>query len=395
MLLSMALIILVGFVLGGLLHRIGIPSLIGMMAAGVLLGPTLLNMISPNLLLIGPELRQMALIVILLRAGLALDLKDLQAIGRPAVLLSFVPATFELLAVMGLSHLLLGLSLLDGAILGAILAAVSPAVVVPRMLNLMERQWGQTHKVPQLVMAGASADDLFVIMVFSILLAVATGSGWSMAIVLKLPVSIVAGIGLGYGVGWTLVAVFRRWHMRDTVKVLVLLSASFMMVALEPLVPFFPYSGLLGVMSLGVAILHRYPVLAKRITGKFSKIWVASELMLFALVGAAVDFSVLGQTGILAVMVVVGALMIRMMGVGVSLLKTPLTPKERGFVALAYLPKATVQAAIGSIPLAMGLASGGLMLSIAVLAIVISAPIGALAIDHTAQRLLSPSHTTR
>ena len=395
MLLSIALIVIVGFVLGGVLQRLGIPGLIGMMAAGVVLGPTMFNLIDPKVLLIAPDLRQMALIVILLRAGLALDLKDLQAIGRPAVLLSFVPATFELLAVMGLSHFLLGLSWLDGAILGAILAAVSPAVVVPRMLNLMERQWGQSHKVPQLVMAGASADDLYVIMVFSILLAVATGSGWSWTMILELPVSIVLGIVLGYLLGWGLVLVFKRIHMRDTVKVLVMLSASFLMVAVEPLIPSIPYSGLLGVMSLGVAILHRYPLLAKRITGKFAKIWVASELMLFALVGAAVDFSVLGQAGFLAFMVVVGALMIRMAGVEVSLLKTPLTAKERLFVALAYLPKATVQAAIGSIPLAMGLPSGGLLLSIAVLAIVISAPMGALAIDHTAHRLLGQSHTNR
>lgn len=395
MMLSIALIVIVGFVFGGLLQRLGIPGLIGMMAAGVVLGPTMFNLIDPKVLLIAPDLRQMALIVILLRAGLALDLKDLQTIGRPAVLLSFVPATFELLAVMGLSHFLLGLSWLDGAILGAILAAVSPAVVVPRMLNLMERQWGQTHKVPQLVMAGASADDLYVIMVFSILLAVATGSGWSWTMILELPVSIVLGIVLGYLLGWGLALVFKRVHMRDTVKVLVMLSASFLMVAVEPLIPSIPYSGLLGVMSLGVAILHRYPLLAKRITGKFAKIWVASELMLFALVGAAVDFSVLGQAGFLAFMVVVGALMIRMAGVGVSLLKTPLTAKERLFVALAYLPKATVQAAIGSIPLAMGLPSGGLLLSIAVLAIVISAPMGALAIDHTAHRLLGQSHTNR
>jgi solute carrier family 9B (sodium/hydrogen exchanger), member 1/2 len=392
-LLSLALIVILGFLFGGVLNRMGIPGLIGMIVAGVVLGPTMANVIDPRLMLIAPELRQMALIVILLRAGLALDLKDLKAVGRPAVLMSFVPATLELVAVMLLANGLLGLPLLDGAILGAILAAVSPAVVVPRMLSLMEHHVGQTHKVPQLIMAGASADDLFVIMVFSILMSVATGNGWSPVQVLTLPTSIILGIVMGYGMGWGLVLVFKRIHIRDTVKVLVMISVAFLMVALEPLVPAIPYSGLLGVMSLGVAVLHRYPVLAKRITGKFAKIWVAAELMLFALVGAAVDFTVLRGVGLLAVVVVVGALFVRMIGVQVSLLKTPLTGHERLFAGLAYLPKATVQAAIGSIPLAMGLPSGALILSVAVLAIVISAPLGAIAIDRSATRLLGQTHT--
>ena len=389
MLLSLALILLVGLTFSGILNRLHIPGILGMLLAGILLGPYGLNRIAPEILVLSKELRALALIVILLRAGLSLDLQDLRQIGRSALWMTFVPATFELSAIVLLAPWLLGISLLDAAILGAVLAAVSPAVVIPRMLKLMDEGYGQTHKIPQLIMAGASVDDVYVIVLFSSFIAMAQGKGFSVAAFLEIPAAILTGVIGGALIGVTLIRFFKFFHMRDTVKVLVLLSTSFLFVAFENNYgSILPFSDYLAVMAMGAIILQKYGLLANRIAGKFAKGWVAAELLLFVLVGAAVDLSNLASIGPKVVLVLILALAVRMAGVFVSLLASDLTLKEKLFSAIAYLPKATVQAAIGSIPLSLGLPSGQLILSTAVLAILITAPLGAFGIDLTYKRLL-------
>lgn len=392
MLTSIALILLIGFTLSGILGKLRLPGLLGMIATGIILGPYGLDAISPEILDISAELRQIALIVILARAGLSLDLKDLKKVGRPAFLLCFVPATFELLTVTLLAPSLLGITRLEAAILGTVLAAVSPAVVVPRMLHLMESGYGKEKKIPQMIMAGASVDDVYVIVLFTAFLGMQGGSGFDAASLMKVPVSVISGIAVGILAGYVLVRIFKMFHMRDTIKVLIILSVSMLMVSVEELLkPWFPMSGLLAVMAIGGTILKSYELLAKRIMGKFSKIWVGSEILLFVLVGAAVNITALGGTGIKALILIFSALLVRMLGVALGVSGTTLTVKERLFCAIAYLPKATVQAAIGSIPLAMGVPAGGTILSVAVLAIMVTAPLGAIGIDRTYKVLLTPS----
>ncbi|MBW8382855.1 MAG: cation:proton antiporter [Youngiibacter sp.] len=392
MLTSIALILLIGFTLSGILGKLGLPGLLGMIATGIILGPYGLNLVSPEILDISSELRQIALIVILARAGLSLDLKDLKKVGRPAFLLCFVPATFELVTITLLAPSLLGVTRLEAAILGAVLAAVSPAVVVPRMLHLMESGYGREKKIPQMIMAGASVDDVYVIVLFTAFLGMQGGSGFDAASLVKVPVSVVSGIAVGVLAGYILVRIFKMFHMRDTIKVLIILSVSMLMVSVEELLkPWFPMSGLLAVMAIGGTILKTYELLAKRIMGKFSKIWVGSEILLFVLVGAAVNITALGGTGVKALILIFTALIVRMLGVAISVSGTNLTLKERLFCAIAYLPKATVQAAIGSIPLAMDIPAGGTILSVAVLAIMVTAPLGAIGIDRTYTLLLTSS----
>ena len=390
MLLSLALILLIGLALSGIMIKLKLPGLLGMLLAGIILGPTMLNLISPQILDISKDLRQIALIIILTRAGLSLDIKDLKKVGRPALLMCFVPATFDLVAVTLFAPMLFHISTLDAAILGAVLAAVSPAVVVPRMLKLMESGYGTNHSIPQMIMAGSSADDVYVIVLFAAFMGMATGNGFSAFTLLSIPISILLGILLGIMSGLMLIRLFRIVHMRDTIKVLIILSASFLFVTLESaLKTTIPLSGLLAVMALGATLLGKYESLAKRLSGKFAKSWVAAELLLFVLVGAAVDIRYIAQVGIAAVVLLVGALIMRMVGVNVCLINTRLNHKEKLFTSIAYLPKATVQAAIGSIPLAAGLASGNTILSIAVLSIIITAPLGAIGIDNTYKKLLS------
>jgi solute carrier family 9B (sodium/hydrogen exchanger), member 1/2 len=393
MLISLALMFLIGLVLGELFQRLQIPGLVAMILTGVVLGPSVLNWIDPALLAIAPDLREIALIVILLRVGLQLDLKDLKMVGRPAFLLSFLPALLETAAMTLLAHFLLSMPWLEAAILGAVIAAVSPAVVVPRMLHLMETGAGWEKRIPHLIIAGASIDDIFVIVLFTGLVGMWSTGTFAMTSLLLIPVAILLGLILGIAVGWLLVFFFRRFHVRDTFKVLVILGISFFLVWLDKATePWLPYSGLIAVIGLGGTILKTYDMLAKRLVGKFSKIWVFAELMLFVLVGAAVDITLIPQIGLSVVVVLFGALTIRMLGVFLSLLKTNLTWKERWFVAFAYIPKATVQAAIGSIPLTLGVASGEVILAVAVLAILITAPLGAFLIDHTKKSLLEMEH---
>lgn len=392
MLLSFALIILLGFAMKGIFEKLKIPGLLGMLLAGILLGPHLLNLISPEIISVSADLREIAMIIILVRVGLTLDLKDLKKVGRPAILISFVPATLEIIAVTLLAPRLLHISTIDAAVLGAILGAVSPAIIVPKMLHLMEAGYGQKNKIPQMILAGASLDDIYVIVLFTSFLSLAMGEGFKSSQLLRIPASIVTGLIIGLIIGYLLVQLFKRIHMRDTVKVLLILGLSFLLMGLEQTINrAFPFSGFLAVMAVGGAILKSYEILAKRITGKFSKIWVAAELILFVMLGSAVDIGHMRGAGLSAVILILAALLCRSIGVMICLIRTPLNRKERAFCIIASLPKATVQAAIGAVPLAYGLSSGSIILMISVLSILISAPLGAVGIQLSYTKLLERS----
>jgi len=389
MLISFALILICGFVLSGIFQKLRLPGLLGMLITGIVLGPFVLNLIDPNILAISADLREIALIVILARAGLSLDIKDLKKVGRPAILMCFVPATFEIIGAVLLAPPLLGVSVVEAAIMGAMLGAVSPAIIVPKMLTLMEKGYGTHKSIPQLIMAGASADDIYAIVLFTSFIGVYKGGSFDLLTLLKIPVSILTGLAVGIGIGFILVKIFKKLHIRDTIKVLVILGICFLLVGFEEYITaIIPFSGLLAVMALGGTILKMYEVLAKRISGKFSKVWVASELVLFVLVGAAVDIRYVYSAGLAAVLVIFGALAFRAIGVFVSLIKSGLTFKEAIFCNIGYLPKATVQAAVGAVPLAAGVAAGNIILSVAVLSIILTAPLGAIGIDFTYKKLL-------
>lgn len=390
MLYSLAIMVLCGMILSGTMQKLKLPGLVGMLLTGIVLGPNALNLIAPELLNVSADLRQIALIVILTRAGLALDIKDLKRVGRPAILMCFIPATFEITATTIFAPMFFPVSHLEAAIMGTVLGAVSPAVIVPKMLKLMEHGYGREKSIPQLIMAGASVDDIYVIVLFTSFMGMYQGSSFDAVSLFKIPAAIVTGLMAGILLGLVLVMLFQRIHMRDTAKILILLSTAFLLISLETAIKkYVPMSGLLAVMSLGGTILKKNDILAKRLSGKFSKIWVAAELMLFILVGATVDISYAAKAGFMAVALIFLALAIRICGVFVCLVKTPISPKERLFCAIAYLPKATVQAAIGGLPLAAGVAAGNTILTVAVLAILITAPLGAMGVDSTYQRLLA------
>lgn len=389
MLTSIALILLSGLLLGSLFSKMKLPGLLGMILTGIVLSPHALNLIDPSILNISSDLRQIALVIILTRAGLSLDITDLKKVGRPAVLMCFIPACVEILGTVILAPLLLGVTTLEAAVLGSVIAAVSPAVVVPRMIRLMEEGYGRDKSIPQMILAGASVDDVFVIVVFSVFTSLAATGSVSAACFLQIPVSILLGVLLGAVLGLILVWFFRKYHMRDSVKILIILSFSFLLLALqEKLEGIVPVSGLLAIMSLGVVVKQKYKVLAVRLSGKYNKLWVAAEIFLFVLVGATVDLRYAWAAGAAAVLLVAGALIFRMAGVAVSLFKTGLTKRERLFCMLAYTPKATVQAAIGAIPLSMGLPCGQIVLTVAVLSILITAPFGAICVDRLHPKLL-------
>ena len=392
MLLSISIITLTALLLSQLFIKLRLPGIIGMLLTGIILGPFVLDLIDSSILSLSMDLRQIALIVILIRAGLSLDLEDLKKVGRPALLLSFVPASIEMIAIIIFAPLFFGISYLDAAIMGAIIAAVSPAVVVPRMIKLMESGYGKEKKIPQLIMAGASIDDVFVIVVFTSLIQVYQGSTVSILTFLFIPISIVLGVFIGIISGIALSAFFKKFHMRDTIKVLIIFSVGFLFIVLEKTISeYLPISGLVGIMALGGTILKKHMVLAKRLVGKFEKIWVIAEIMLFVLVGAAVDITVIVDLGLFALLLIVISMVFRMMGVLIALIKTKLNQKEKLFVCVSYAPKATVQAAIGAIPLSLGIASGNLILTVAVLAILITAPFGAILMDKTYHKLLERS----
>lgn len=392
MLLSIGLILIVGMTLGWLCKKIRLPALIGMLATGIVLGPYVLNMFDSSILGISSEIRKTALIIILTRAGLSLDISGLKKIGRPAFLMCFLPATFELAGMLLLGPKLLRLSLLESAIMGAVLAAVSPAVVVPRMVKLMEEGYGTKEGIPQLILAGASVDDVFVIVLFTTFTGMAQGEGISVIKFVNIPVSIIAGIVIGILAGFLLSKFFEKVHIRDTVKILIILSLSFILAALEDMMTtVITFSSLISIMFIGVALQKFREPVAKRLSVKYNKLWVGAEVFLFVLVGATVNINYLGNVGIKALIVILAALVFRMAGVFACLLGTGFNSKERIFTMMAYTPKATVQAAIGGIPLALGLACGDTVLTVAVLAIVLTAPLGAFAIDVSYRKLLKKS----
>ena len=389
MLTSIALLWLLGMALGAAARKLHLPALVGMLLAGILLGPFGADLLSPALLSVSADLRRLALILILLRAGLSLDLGSLRRSGRSAVLLCFLPAACEVLGMVLLAPRLLGVSVLDAAILGAVVGAVSPAVIVPRMLDLMEAGYGTEQGIPQMVLAGASVDDVFVVVLFSSFTGMASGGRFSPAALAGVPVSILLGAALGLGLGGLLARFFARFPLRDSAKAILLLALSILLTALEDrLGSRVPFSGLLAVLGTGLGLYRRQPAAAQRLAAKFGRLWVAAEILLFALVGAQLNLEYAAASGRTAVLLVLGALCFRALGVLLCMAGSPLNPKERLFAVLAYLPKATVQAAIGGVPLAMGLSCGQVVLTVAVIAILLTAPLGAIAIDVSYRRLL-------
>lgn len=390
MLLSISLILILGMFMGWICQKIKLPSLLGMLITDIVLGPYVLNLLDDSILGISAELRKIALIIILTRAGLGLDLSGLKKIGRPAVLMCFVPASFELIGMILLAPKLMGLTVLEAAIMGAVLAAVSPAVVVPRMVKLMDEGYGVNEGIPQLILAGASVDDVYVIVLFSTFVGMMQGEGASILKFVNIPISIFLGIAIGLLIGVLLAYFFKKMHIRDTSKVLIILSISFLLVVMEDkLSTPITFSALIAIMFIGIGLQKKRETVAKRLSVKYGKLWVAAEVFLFVLVGATVNIGYLGKVGVKALIVIIGALVFRMFGVFVCLLGTSLKRKERLFTMLAYTPKATVQAAIGGIPLALGFTCGDLVLTVAVLAIVLTAPLGAFAIDLSYKKLLN------
>ena len=390
MLLSIALIMLIGMASGYICRRLKLPGLLGMIITGIILGPYVLDLIDPSILNISADLRKIALIIILTRAGLTLDINDLKRVGRPAILMCFVPATFELAGMLLLAPRILGISLLEAAIMGAVVAAVSPAVVVPKMIKLIDEGYGTKKSIPQLILAGASVDDVYVIVLFSTCTGLAKGDRVSAMSFINIPVSVVLGIALGIASGWLLAVYFKKVHVRDTIKVIIVLSISFILVSAEnALSTPITFSALIAVMFMGIALSRYRNETAVRLSGKFNRLWVGAEVVLFVLVGASVDIGYALSAGAGAVILIFGVLIFRIAGVFVCLTGTNLNMKERLFCMLAYTPKATVQAAIGSVPLAMGLSCGSIVLTVAVLAILITAPLGAFMIDLTYKKLLS------
>lgn len=396
MLTSLALIFLVGLAMGAICQKLKLPRIIGMLVTGIVLGPYVLDFLDPSILSISAELRKMALIIILLKAGLSLDIQDLKRAGRPAILLSFVPATCEIIGYILVAPPLLGISRTEAAVMGAVLAAVSPAVVVPRMVNLMEKKYGTGKAIPQMIMAGASCDDIFVIVLFTTFLNMAQGGSAKIMDFLNIPISIVLGILLGAVTGYGLALFFETAYahkhcVRNSMKLIIVLGFSFLMIAIEGwLEGKVSVSGLLAVVSMACVLkMKSTEFVSKRLSEKFGKLWLAAEVVLFVLVGAAVDIRYTVSAGISAVLLIFVALVFRAVGVCLCMIGTNLNRKERLFCVLAYLPKATVQAAIGSVPLAAGLPCGKIVLSVAVLAIIITAPIGAFAMDSTYQKLLT------
>lgn len=396
MLTSLALIFLVGLLMSALCKKIKLPGIIGMLGTGILLGPFCFNLLDSSILDISAELRQLALIIILLKAGLSLNLSDLKRVGRPAVMMAFVPASFEILAFILFAPSILGITRVEAAVMGAVLGAVSPAVVIPRMVQLMENGYGTKKSIPQMILAGSSCDDIFVIVLFTTFVSMAQGGTARVQDFMNIPISIVLGVLLGVATGWVMSTFFetayrRKQYIRNSLKVIIILGVSFLLMAAEKqLEGIVSVSGLLAVVSMACVIkLKSTEFVVKRLSEKFGKLWLAAEVILFVLVGAAVDIRYTLKAGAAALLMIAVALVFRAVGVCLCLFKTNISAKERLFCVIAYLPKATVQAAIGSVPLALGLDCGQLVLSVAVLAILITAPLGALGMDLTYPKLLT------
>lgn len=390
MLISIAFMFLMGMFLGWICKKLHLPSLIGMMLTGVILGPYALNLIDGSILNISADLRKIALIIILTRAGLTLNINDLKKVGRPAVLMCFLPATFEIIGMVILAPMLFGVSVLEAAIIGSVVGAVSPAVIVPKMIKLIEDGYGKEKSIPQLILAGASVDDVFVIVLFTSFLGLAQGKQISAMSFVNIPISICLGIAIGFLCGLILSKFFEKVHIRDTAKVIIILSISFVLVTIEDnMTGVISFSALISIMFIGIAMQRYRTEASSRLSVKFNKLWVCAEILLFVLVGATVDINYVTGAALPAILLLFGVLCFRMLGVFLCLLHTKLSLKERLFCMFAYMPKATVQAAIGGVPLAMGLACGNVVLTIAVMAILITAPLGAFLIDLTYKKLLT------
>ena len=395
MLTSLSFIFLVGLAMGAICQKLKLPRIIGMLATGIVLGPYVLDLLDPSILSISSDLRKMALIIILLKAGLSLNLEDLKKVGRPAIMMAFVPATFELIGYLVFAPLILGITRVEAAVMGSVLAAVSPAVVVPRMVQLMENKYGTETAIPQMIMAGASCDDIFVIVLFTTFLSMAQGGSADIKAFVNIPISIILGIILGAIVGYLLYLFFetayaKKHYVRNSMKVIIVLGFSFLLIAIEGwLEGKIAVSGLLAVVSMACVLKMKCTsFVSKRLSEKFGKLWFAAEVILFVLVGAAVDIRYTLDAGLAAVAMIFAALIFRSFGVWLCTVKTSLTLKERAFCVIAYLPKATVQAAIGSVPFAAGLPCGKIVLSVAVMAIIITAPLGAFGMDFTYKKFL-------
>ena len=392
MLISITFITFSGLFLGFLCKKIKFPSLFGMIIAGILIGPHVLNIIDPCILNISADIRKIALIIILIRAGLKLDINDLKKVGRPAILMCFLPATFEVLGMVLIAPHILGITTLEAAVLGAVIGAVSPAVIVPRMIRLIDEKRGTKQGIPQMILAGASVDDIFVIVLFTTFTSIACGGTISVKSFIDIPVSIVLGVVAGLAVGYILVIYFNKMHIRDSVKVIIILGISFALTFVEDTWKVIPFASLIAIMALGTMIRRQKQELAVRLSGKYDKLWVVAEIFLFVLVGASVEISSLKTAGVRAFILILIVLVFRMIGVYLCMLGTSLNLRERAFCMLAYTPKATVQAAIGGLPLAMGLACGNIVLTTSVVAIMLTAPLGAFAIDLTYKRFLEANN---
>lgn len=389
MLTSIAMIILFGLAAGWLFNKMKLPSLLGMILIGILISPSCFNLVDDSILLISSDIRQIALVIILTRAGLSLNISDLKKVGRPAIMMCFVPACIEIIGTIIFAPLLLGISTLEATIVGSVIAAVSPAVIVPRMIKLIEEGYGVRQSIPQMILAGASVDDVFVIVLFTAFTTLATTGSASILSFIQIPTSIGLGVLLGLLVGKLLLWFFQKYHLRDSIKVLIMLSVSFLFLEIqEQLEAIISVSGLLAIMSMGIMIKIDDHVLAQRLSVKYNKLWLGAEVFLFVLVGVAVDIRYALEAGSTVILLVIIALIFRMLGVFISLLGTHLTKNERLFCMMAYTPKATVQAAIGTIPLAMGLSCGSVVLTVAILSILLTAPFGAICVDKSYKKLL-------
>lgn len=396
MLTSLSFIFLVGLAMGAICQKLKLPRIIGMLATGIVLGPYVLNLLDPSILSISADLRKMALIIILLKAGLSLNLDDLKKVGRPAIMMSFVPASFEIIGYLLFAPSILGITRVEAAVMGSVLAAVSPAVVVPRMVQLMETKYGTEKAIPQMIMAGASCDDIFVIVLFTTFLSMAQGGSADIKAFANIPISIILGIILGAIVGYLLYLFFettyaKKHYVRNSMKVIIVLGFSFLLIAIEGwLEGKIAVSGLLAVVSMACVLKMKCTAfVSRRLSEKFGKLWLAAEVILFVLVGAAVDIRYTLEAGLAAIAMIFVALIFRSFGVLLCTVKTDLSAKERAFCVIAYLPKATVQAAIGSVPFAAGLPCGKIVLSVAVMAIIITAPLGAFGMDLTYKKFLT------
>lgn len=401
MLTSLALVFLVGLSFAAIFQKIRLPRIIGMLLTGILLGPYVLDLLDSSILGISSELRQMALVIILIKAGLSLDIHDLKKVGRPAILMAFLPAVFEIIAFILIAPALLGITRIEGAIMGAVLGAVSPAVVVPRMVQLIDEQYGTEKGIPQMILAGASLDDVFVIVLFTTFVTMGQGGTADLMDFINIPVSIVAGILLGAASGWVLTWFFETRYahehtVRNSVKVIVVLGAAFLMLAVEDwLSGVIAVSGLLAVMSMSLVIARKsVPSVTERLQQKFGKLWLAAEVILFVMVGAAVDIRYTFEAGPGAILMIVTGLLFRSVGVFLCMIGTKLNFKERLYCVIAYLPKATVQAAIGSVPLSLGLPCGNIVLSVAVMSILLTAPLGAISMDMSYKKCLENNSAT-